>query len=289
MFPLGAKDTCVYGSGISNMLKLVTSGIGTTDWSQNIQNSSAYNRDQIAFRFDNSFDGGNTQGCIANYKAELARLYAAGTPLEVVYELATPLTYHFDNVGQLTTLLGTNNIWATTGDVTVEYYYQLGRIYPTTGTFNDEECYAYKQDGLTYDNYDTSALARVAVHPVGEDDVAYYYPTGVTSGNTLDITNNALLYGASAADMSGIAQTVYDGVTGVGQYRPMDVNMFPNECPFKSGQIVPVTDAQGVSFTTALMSSSPSSNGSNVRLVRSENVTLFPYSVEMSPVSRSVT
>ena len=171
----------------------------------------------------------------------------------LVYELATPLTYNL-TTEQLTTLPGTNNIWATTGDVTVEYYYQLGRIYPTTGTFNDEECYAYKQDGLTYDNYDTSALARVAVHPVGEDDVAYYYPTDVTSGNTLDITNNALLYGASAADMSVIAQTVYDGIIAVGQYRPMDVSMFPNECPFRSGQIVPVTDAQGVSFTTAIMS-----------------------------------
>lgn len=181
-----------------------------------------------------------------------ARLDAMGG-FHAVRQRVEPLVYHFDNVGQLTTLLGENNIWATTGDVTVEYYYQLGRIYPTTGTFNDEECYAYKQDGLNYDNYDTSALARVAVHPVGEDDVAYYYPTDVTSGNTLDITNNALLYGASAADMSGIAQTVYDGVTAVGQYRPMDVNMFPNECPFRSGQIVPVTDAQGVSFTTAIM------------------------------------
>lgn len=137
---------------------------------------------------------------------------------------------------------------------TISMSLPVSRIYPTTGTFNGEECYAYKQDGLTYDNYDTSALARVAVHPVGEDDVAYYYPTDVTSGNTLDITNNALLYGASAADMTSIAQTVYDGITAVGQYRPMDVSMFPNECPFRSGQIVPVTDAQGVSFTTAIMS-----------------------------------
>lgn len=182
-----------------------------------------------------------------------AEFKAAMSGQQLLYKLATPLTYTFSNLTQLTTLLGTNNIWATTGDVTVEYYYQLGRIYPTTGTFNDKECYAYKQDGLTYDNYDTSALARVAVHPVGEDDVAYYYPADVQSGNTLDITNNALLYGASAADMSGIAQTVYDGITAVGQYRPMNVNMFPNECPFGCGQIVPVTDAQGVSFTTIIM------------------------------------
>lgn len=143
----------------------------------------------------------------------------------------------------------------TNGQIYFDWYSTASnqRIYPSSGTSGSETRYAYKQDGLNYDNYSTSALARVAVHPVGEDDVAYYYPTGVTSGNTLDITNNALLYGASAADMSGIAQTVYNGITAVGQYRPMDVSMFPNECPFSSGQIVPVTDAQGVSFTTAIM------------------------------------
>ena len=141
------------------------------------------------------------------------------------------------------------------GQIYFDWYSAVSnqRIYPSSGTSGSEERFAYKQDGLTYDNYDTSAVARVAVHPVGEDEVAYYYPTDVTSGNTLNITNNALLYGASAEDMTAIAQSIYSTMTAFGTYRPMSVEMFPNECPFKSGDIVPVTDAQGVSFTTAIM------------------------------------
>ena len=37
--------------------------------------------------------------------------------------LTPPTTYHFDNVGQLQSFLGTNNIWHNmNGDITVEYY-----------------------------------------------------------------------------------------------------------------------------------------------------------------------
>ena len=41
--------------------------------------------------------------------------------MQVVYPLATPRTYHFDDIGQFHTFLGTNNIWSSTGDTTVEY------------------------------------------------------------------------------------------------------------------------------------------------------------------------
>ena len=141
------------------------------------------------------------------------------------------------------------------GQIYFDWYSAVSnqRIYPSSGTSGSEERFAYKQDGLTYDNYDTSAVVRVAVHPVGEDEVAYYYPANVTSGNTLNITNNALLYGASSTDMLSIAQSIYTTMTAFGTYRPMSVDMFPNECPFRTGDIVPVTDAQGVSFTTAIM------------------------------------
>lgn len=40
---------------------------------------------------------------------------------QIVVPLATPLTYHFDNLTQLTTVLGTNNIFVDTGDVQCEY------------------------------------------------------------------------------------------------------------------------------------------------------------------------
>lgn len=127
------------------------------------------------------------------------------------------------------------------------------RIYPTSGTSGTETRYAYKQGGLDYANYDTTAVARVSVHPVGEDDVAYIYPDNVSTGNTLTIKNNALLYGASSENMIAVAQQVYNRMATLGTYRPCSASLFPNENPFRAGKIVNVTDAQGVSFTTVVM------------------------------------
>ena len=47
--------------------------------------------------------------------------WLANNPLQVCYQLATPQTYHFSNIGKLKTFLGTNNIWCDTGDVEVTY------------------------------------------------------------------------------------------------------------------------------------------------------------------------
>ena len=52
-------------------------------------------------------------------------VYAQGTNpttgAQVVYKLATPVTYQLTNQQVIETLKGTNNIWADTGDVTVGY------------------------------------------------------------------------------------------------------------------------------------------------------------------------
>ena len=45
----------------------------------------------------------------------------AVTGQTIIYELATPQTYHLDSIGQITTLLGQNNIWSNTGDISVKY------------------------------------------------------------------------------------------------------------------------------------------------------------------------
>lgn len=50
----------------------------------------------------------------------LLNAYLSSNPLDVVYELATPQTYQLTPQA-VTTVLGTNNIWADTGDVEVDY------------------------------------------------------------------------------------------------------------------------------------------------------------------------
>lgn len=137
----------------------------------------------------------------------------------------------------------------TDGNIYFDWYAaNANSIAPSAGT----GVYAYKQDGLTYANYTTTALARVAVHPSGEDDVAYIYPTGVTSGNTLHIKNNLLLTGADASFYNAAAQQVYTAVTAVGSYCPMSVNLFPRENPFRAGDIVSITDAQSVMISAPI-------------------------------------
>ena len=47
------------------------------------------------------------------------KTWLASNPLQVVYELATPITYTL-TPQQVETLIGTNNIWSDAGEVTVE-------------------------------------------------------------------------------------------------------------------------------------------------------------------------
>lgn len=110
---------------------------------------------------------------------------------------------------------------------------------------------AYKQDGLNYDNY-TAEVDAVSVYPVGVDSAAYTYPSG-TTGNILRVTNNALLYGANSTMMTNNARTIYDGLDAIGSYRPAMIQLFPFENPFRAGDIVTVTDIQGVTFQTVIM------------------------------------
>lgn len=52
--------------------------------------------------------------------ANALKQYIAEHPLQVAYQLATPITYTLTQQ-QITTLIGTNNIWSDAGDVTVTY------------------------------------------------------------------------------------------------------------------------------------------------------------------------
>ena len=49
--------------------------------------------------------------------------YLSSNPLQVVYELSTPLTFTV-TASQINTLVGENNVWvnAATGDITVQAY-----------------------------------------------------------------------------------------------------------------------------------------------------------------------
>lgn len=87
----------------------------------NAYSSLAFNKDLIAFRPDGVYDAETgTSMTVAEFQQILANLYQAGTPCEVVYGIAQPLTIQL--VGQtITTLKGQNNIWSDAGNVDVTY------------------------------------------------------------------------------------------------------------------------------------------------------------------------
>lgn len=63
---------------------------------------------------------GSFGGDVDAWKAYLREQYAAGTPVQLVYKLQNAAAYRL-TPQEVTTLLGTNNIYADTGDVSVTY------------------------------------------------------------------------------------------------------------------------------------------------------------------------
>lgn len=90
---------------------------------------------------DGSADVVSAMGNIASYAGETLPgawissmdVYEEGatptTGAQVVYELAEPVSYHFDDVGHLKTFLGTNNVWIDTGSITEVQYPADTKLY----------------------------------------------------------------------------------------------------------------------------------------------------------------
>ena len=127
-------------------------------------------------------------------------------------------------------------------------------IAPGVGSTDQNAHVAYRENGLTYANYTFSLIDAVAVHPTDDEDLAYIYPTDATGDNILHIRGNLLLTNASASTYNSIAQSIYSRTQNISNYRPFEARLFPDENPFRAGDIVHVIDAQGVSFDTVVFS-----------------------------------
>ena len=230
---------------------------------------------------------------------EAFKSYLSSHNLQVYYPLATPVTYQLTPT-EVRAFLGTNNIWADTGNVSVDYGL-LKKIAPGVG----ERLFAYKQGGLNYQAYSVLKAGCVAVRPINTENAAYIYPAsfsavtatdplldgnvtlynliavddgqgGVTlsgdftatdtqgnveidseggsASNCLVISNNILLTNADSETMESVAEWIYTEMTTLPVYRPAKAELFPSENPFRAGDIVAVTDIQGISFVMPVMS-----------------------------------
>lgn len=59
---------------------------------------------------------------VEEFIAFLKTSYITGHPVEIVYPLATPISYSLNDIS-ITTLIGTNNIWSTADTIEAEYYF----------------------------------------------------------------------------------------------------------------------------------------------------------------------
>ena len=98
-------------SGIFSVLSARTSFSDNTQTGARIYN---YANTRIMCRFEENFE------TVQAFKEYISNLKTAGKPLQVVYQLATPIKYML-NKNEIRTLLGINNIICDTGEVNVVY------------------------------------------------------------------------------------------------------------------------------------------------------------------------
>lgn len=117
-----------------------------------------------------------------------------------------------------------------------------------------ETAIAYRQNGLQYENYTVAPVDCVAVFAVDESETSVLYPSSTAGDNIYSVYNNLLLTDASSTTLNTVAQNIYTALHSIVEYRPATMKLFPSENQISTGSIVAVTDAQGFSFATIVMS-----------------------------------
>lgn len=111
---------------------------------------------------------------------------------------------------------------------------------------------AYRQRGLTYEEYVTAPLDKVQIRQ-SDSDVGVIYPPDAAGTNALVLQGNLLLTTDSAEDLRSVAQQIFAGMQGL-CYTPLTVEL-PAEagvCP-APGQQLAVRDAYGQQHDVCLM------------------------------------
>lgn len=130
-------------------------------------------------------------------------------------------------------------------------------VEPSTDTplhFTTEATVAYRQNGLQYENYIVAPVDCVTVFSVDDDNTSVMYPSSTVGDNIYSVYNNLLLTGADSTTLDTVAQNIYTALHAIPEYRPATIKLFPSENQILPGRIIAITDAQGFSFTTIVMS-----------------------------------
>lgn len=108
----------------------------------------------------------------------------------------------------------------------------------------------YYGGSLSYEDYITETIGQVKIQ-MTEDDIGVAYPQTESATNVYAITGNYLLTTTSAETLLPVAQNIYDAICGVG-YTPCSVKI-PSDAGIDAGDIVNITDINGSTITTYIM------------------------------------
>lgn len=86
-----------------------------------------------------------------------------------------------------------------------------------------------------------------------------------SASNTLILSWNLLLTNATEAAYTAAAQNIYNVMSALPAYRHATVNLFTFMNPFRAGQFVSITDAQGVSFTAPIFEMRVQASGAEIK------------------------
>ena len=109
----------------------------------------------------------------------------------------------------------------------------------------------YYWESLSYEDYQVAAIDRVQIKQ-GEGDVGIIHPADAGGGsNTYIIDSNLLLTTGSDTALRPIAQAIYNAIHAI-RYTPCKVAIMAS-LGVRAGDIAPVTDANGNTITTYVM------------------------------------
>lgn len=112
----------------------------------------------------------------------------------------------------------------------------------------------YLQGSLTYEDYEVKKIDRVQIRQ-SEGDVGVSYPNDVEGGNTYIIQSNPFIMSSTKSeDIEGVAFNLYTVLKDI-NYTPCRVSVSAS-FDFNTGDIVKITDANGVEISAYIMQKS---------------------------------
>lgn len=115
----------------------------------------------------------------------------------------------------------------------------------------DDRSVVFYSGSLSYEDFTVSPVEKVQIRQ-NEKDIGTIYPTDVESGNTYVLEGNCLLLSDTPYNILPIAQSLYQHMMGM-EYVPMRVRI-PYNGKIRVGNIITITDANGVSFVSYITS-----------------------------------